>query len=91
LVAARGCCTRAIEFDEANLVTMVGGQHVETKHQPVGSVFYGLWETGFTPRIPEQRAWPVIDMDGDRQGGLGVDTDQADDRAEIGDAVDAYA
>ncbi len=33
---------------------------------------------------------PVIDVDGDRHGGGGVDTDQADDRAEIDNPVDAY-
>jgi len=49
LVADRGCCTRAIKFDQANPVTMVGGQHVETKHQPVGGVLDRLRETGFAP------------------------------------------
>jgi hypothetical protein len=33
----------------------------------------------------------MIDMDGDRLRCPGVDTDQADDRTEIDNAVDAYA
>jgi hypothetical protein len=39
----------------------------------------------------ETRELAVIDMDGDRHACLGVDADQADDGAEIDDAVDAYA
>jgi hypothetical protein len=46
---------------------------------PVGFVIDRLRKPGFAPRLPECREWPVIDMDGDRLVGLGVDADQADD------------
>jgi hypothetical protein len=41
--------------------------------------------------LPKNGERPVIDVDRDRLIGVGVDADQADNRGEIDDAVDAYA
>src|SRR5436190_11173512 len=48
-----------------------------------------LWAapSRFRATLPRMRRMPVIDMDGDRHGGLGIDADQADDGAEIDNAV----
>src|SRR5579864_802647 len=90
-VVGNGCSAGTVGLGELDLVGIVGRQHVEVEHQPVGGVFDWLRETGFAPCLPESGERPMIDVDGDRLGGLGVDTDQADDGAEIDNAVDLYA
>ncbi len=61
------------------------------EHQPLGVVLDRLRQAGFPPGPSEHGEGPVIDMDRDRHGSLGVDTDQADNCAKIDDPVDAYA
>jgi hypothetical protein len=79
-----------VKFNELYLAVVIGWQHIEMKQQPIGFVLDGLRQSGLAPCPPEHGEWPMIDVDRHRFGRLGVDANQADDGAEIDDAIDAY-